>query len=142
MKLSPHFSIEEFVPPNIFNVWKKRSIYFLDKRIIDLAEFHRNFFGLPVTVNTWADGGNLSLRGFRPPATTIGGKLSQHRFSRAYDSNTEGMTPKEVYDAILANEKVFMQAGLTTLEDVAYTKTWNHLDNRWTGLDHILIVKP
>jgi hypothetical protein len=142
MKLSDNFDIEEFVPKAIFAGWNKRSIMFLDPRLIALAEFHRTFFDLPVYVNNWDSGGAFSLRGFRPPNTTTGGNLSQHKFGRAYDSNTSGMTAKEVYDVILANEKAFMKAGLTTMENVDFTKGWNHLDIRWTGLDHILIVNP
>ena len=43
---------------------------------------------------------------------------------------------------ILKNESGWMEVGVTTLEDAAYSPTWCHLDIRDTGLDNIFIVKP
>lgn len=142
MEFSKHFKIQEFVPSSIYNIWGERSVYFLDPRMITLADFMRDFFGKPITINNWYAGGNFDLRGFRPPDTLTGGKLSQHKFGRAFDSNVEGLTPQEVYETIIKNEYLFRNAGLTTMEDINFTTGWNHLDIRWTGLNFIQIVKP
>lgn len=142
MEFSKHFKIQEFVPPSIYNYWGERSKYFLDPKIVVFADFIRDFFNKPVTINNWYSGGNLSLRGFRPPDTTTGGKLSQHKFGRAIDVNVEGITPQEVYDRAIKNEMLFRGAGLTTMEDINDTPTWTHFDVRWTGLNFIQIVKP
>lgn len=142
MIFSKHFIIQELVPPSIYNVWGDRSIFFLDPRLVSLADFVADFFKAPVLINNWNTGGPLDLRGFRPPDTLTGGKLSQHKFGRAFDCNVKGLTPKEVYDEILVNEKQFMNSGLTTMEDINFTKTWNHFDIRWTGNNFIKIVKP
>jgi hypothetical protein len=48
----------------------------------------------------------------------------------------------EVYDTIVANEKVFIGAGLTTLENKTMTSGWTHMDCRFTGLDKLYIVNP
>ena len=55
---------------------------------------------------------------------------------------TRVVGPDEVFDTILAHEREFMAAGLTTMESKAMTKGWTHCDCRYTGLDHIYIVNP
>lgn len=142
MDFSKHFKLQEFVPPVIYNYWGERSKYFLDPKIVTLADFTRDFFNKPVTINNWHSGGSLSLRGFRPPDSTTGGKLSQHKFGRAIDISVEGITPQEVYERIIKSEMLFRSAGLTTVEDIADTPSWVHMDVRWTGLNFIQIVKP
>ena len=137
-----HFIIQEFVPPEIYSQWNDKSLWFLDPVMLQLADFMREFFGKPMTVNNWDSKGTFTLRGFRPPDTLVGGKLSQHKFGRAFDSNINDMTPRDMYNAIIANEKAFIKAGLTTLEHIDSTPTWVHCDVRCTGLDHILIVVP
>lgn len=137
-----YFKIQEFVPKAIYQQYGEKSIWFIDPRIQKLANFTRKFFGRSVTINNWLWNGSLNQRGFREPESTVGGKLSQHRLSRAIDINVAGMTPKAVYDAILLNEKAFMEAGLTCMEDIADTPAHTHLDIRQTGLNKILIVKP
>ena len=142
MKISEHFLLEEFVPQAVYKQFGEASVAFLDPRIIILAEFVRVFFNKPVIINNWHKNGIFFYRGFRDPECAIGAKMSQHRFGRAIDINVVGMTPKDIYKAILANQEAFMKAGLTTLEDIADTPTWNHLDCRITNLSTIKIVKP
>ena len=60
----------------------------------------------------------------------------------AIDIKISGLTPQEIYAHILKNAKTFMDLGLTTLEDIRDTPTWNHLDIRYTGLSEIKIVRP
>lgn len=142
MKVSENFVIQEFVPKAIFDTWGDRSRWFVDPRVFVVAQAMRMHFGRSMTINNWHTGGSLSNRGFRAPGSTVGGQLSQHRFGRAFDFNIPGMTAKEVYDEIRRHERKFMDLGLTTLEDVAFTPTWVHCDVRTTGLTSLLIVKP
>jgi len=138
MKVSANFSLNEFFPTDFYAKWGEASIWFLDMRIVTLAQFVRDHFSLGVTVN----GAGNNYRGFRPPDCTVGGKLSQHRFGRAIDINVSGLSSDAVFDEILKNERAFMKAGLTTLEDKADTPTWTHMDIRETGMKTIKIVKP
>ena len=142
MNISPHFKLEEFIPKNVYTQFGYNSVAFVDPRIVAVAEFVRNFFGKPVTINNWYKGGQFNYRGFRDPKCTIGAKFSQHRFGRAIDINVQGMSSQEVYRAILSNQDVFMKAGLTTVENIVDTPTWNHLDCRVTNMGTIKIVKP
>ena len=137
-----YFRMEEFVSKNIYLKYKEKSQWFIDPRIRKLANFTRKFFGKPVKINDWVWGGTFEQRGFREPESIVGTNLSQHRFCRAIDINVADMTPKTVYGAILANQRVFMEAGLTCMEDIIDTPTWNHLDIRNTGEQTIIIVKP
>ena len=142
MKIGSFFVLQEFIPPVIYNKWGDRSIWFIDKRIFLLADFIRNRLGKSMTINNWHTGGAFSLRGFRPPETTTGGALSQHRFGRAIDFNIAGMTPQEIYKDITDHFDMYSKAGLTTVEDIAFTTGWNHVDIRQIDSDKLLIVKP
>lgn len=137
-----YFNTKEFVSREVYNQFGENSLWFVDPRIRKLANFIRTFFASSVTINNWQWNGSLDERGFRQPDSTEGAVFSQHRFGRAIDFNVKGKTPKQVYDIILANKEVFMQNGLTCIEDVAFTPTWTHVDIRYTGLKDILIVKP
>ena len=139
---SKYFSIKEFVPPEIYNQFSDKAWQFIDPRVTLLADFIRDYFGKPMTINDWYRGGTLTLRGFRPPTTTVGGTLSQHKFGRAFDFNIVGMTPHEIYDKIMSDKLTFMVKGLTTMENIEYTQTWNHVDVRYTGSLDITIVNP
>ena len=85
---------------------------------------------------------NASIPGFVNRHALLGAKLSQHRYGRAIDIQVAGMDPQEVYDYILKHADVFRAVGLTTMEDVRDTPTWNHLDVRQTDQAEILIVRP
>lgn len=132
-----YFKTQEFVSKEIYAKWGENSLWFIDPRLIKLADFIREFFDKPVKIN---DGGQYNYSGFREPECTVGAKLSQHRFGRAIDIKVTGMAPRAVFDAIRANESKFMEAGLTTLERAEDTPSWTHCDIRHTGLGHILVV--
>ena len=68
--------------------------------------------------------------------------LSQHRFGNAFDCNIAGISPDDVRKEIMANEKLFMGQGLTTLEDGKIATTWVHSDCRITRKENIFIVLP
>ena len=43
---------------------------------------------------------------------------------------------------ILKNEAYWLGQGLTTLENINDTRSWLHIDIRWTNMDTIKIVRP
>lgn len=143
-KISTHFYLYEFVPKEIYERWGDRSVWFVDRRIILLADFVRDRFGKGMIINNWHDGGQFNYRGFRQRSCEIGGELSQHRFGRAIDFNIVGLTPVEVYKDIIDNQDMYIRAGVTTVEDIEYTNGWTHLDIRpsTTDTNQLLIVKP
>jgi len=142
MKVSEHFLLQEFVPEELFQQFGSRATWFIDRRIVAIAELIWTRFAKPVTVNNWHIGGTFQNRGFRTPSTTVGAKLSQHRFGRAIDVNVSGKDPQEVYYDIIKTFSIYQGAGVTTVEDVEFTSGWTHLDCRDTGSKQLLIVKP
>jgi hypothetical protein len=44
MKVSDNFDIREFVPKSIFNAFGVNSTWFIDKKVVDIAEFYKSFF--------------------------------------------------------------------------------------------------
>ena len=144
-QIRKNFDVREFVPRHIWQQYGQKSRWFLDPRMLDLAQFYRDYFGAPVHVNTWATGwldSAWELRGFRPPRTDTGAEYSQHKFGRAFDCNVKGIRPDEVRRHILEDQETFMEAGLTTLEDGSIADTWIHSDVRTTSSTDILIVTP
>jgi len=141
-KISPHFALHEFVPIHIYHRYGRNARWFIRPEVVKLAEFYREWFDVPVTVNNWYWGGRFQERGFRVPETQTGSQYSQHKFGAAFDCNVRGLTADAVREEILNNADEFMNAGLTTLEHPAYAPTWIHSDIRSTGMDEILIVKP
>lgn len=160
MNITKNFEIQEFVPPEIYNKYGEKSTWFISPEIPIIAQELRDslsdkFSGnrVIVKINDWHTGGDYKYSGYRPPNIDDeikGAFLSQHKLGKAMDIkvylNNNKLDPKEIYKFILDNKTKFMNLGLTTMEDINYTKTWNHLDcrNRLNGqnLQDILIVKP
>ena len=143
IKISKDFYIDEFVPKSIYDAFGAKARWYINPTTVEIAQFVRDHFGKAVTINNWATGGQYQERGYRVPSTTNGAKYSQHKLGNAVDFSIAGMTSKQIYDYIMAHEELFIQVGVTTMENVEYTKTWNHLDARNTGDESkILIVNP
>lgn len=143
MKVSTNFQLTEFIDKKTFQKWGDASIWFIDPRIIQVAQFIRERHGVPVTINNWSSGGQYQYSGFDPPggyrkATS----LSQHRFGRAIDLKFSGITIEEAYKDIMDSQDLYMKVGLTTVENIIYTPTWLHCDIRETKMDEIKIVNP
>ncbi len=138
MKVSKDFSLHEFVPPMIYEKYVDRSIWFVDPRIIELAQFIRERFGKPMTINNYLSGGGYQFSGFRDHLCGIGAVNSQHRHGRAIDFRIKGVAPAEIRQDIITNYSLYGESGLTTIE--ADTPTWVHVDCRNTNQETLLIV--
>ncbi len=137
-KISKNFVIQEFVPDDIYRRYGNSSIWFIDKQIVQLAQFIRDWFGKPVIINNWHTGGAYRESGFRSPLTTTGATYSQHKSGRALDIKISGVDPEEIRNDIRSNFKLFNAHGLTTIEKD--TSTWTHVDGRNTGKDKLFEV--
>jgi hypothetical protein len=139
--MSKYFKIQEFVPVKVYEKFGDKAWWFIDPKIVQIADAIREHFGKSMMINY----AGLQYRGFRDDSfyeNKRSGLFSQHRFGRAIDFNIKDISTQEVYAEILKNEQKFLSLGLTTMEDVAFTPTWCHVDCRHTGLNKILIVKP
>jgi len=138
--LGEHFTIQELVPREIYADFGRQAIWFLDPVAVGVLKLLRRQFG-PCTVNDWKWGGEFRYSGYRQPEVDIGAPLSQHRFGRAFDCKFENFSADQVRQNIMADEALWMAAGLTTLESGEIADTWVHFDTRPTNKDSILIVK-
>jgi hypothetical protein len=138
MKVSKDFSLAEFVPPSIYEHFVDKSVWFIDPRIVVIAQFIRDRFDATVTINNYLAGGNYQYSAFRDHLCSIGATNSQHRHGRAIDFRVKGMSPDEIRADIIANFEQYRKAGLTTIE--AGTATWIHADCRFTNQNSLLIV--
>jgi len=141
MKVSSNFILQEFVPKEIYSKWGEKSIWFVPKRNILLAQFFRDRFG-HTTVNDWHNGGQYNYSGFRPPECKVGAELSQHRFCNADDFKFSKVTIQEVYEDVIKNFDLYSKYGLTTIENITATLTWLHCDFRNTNQKELLIINP
>jgi hypothetical protein len=132
IKLTKDFYLDEFIPKDIYFQFGKNSIWFLDQRIVSLAQFIRDRFGHPVTINNWIHGGSFNESALRSPLTQTGAKFSQHKSGRAFDAKIESISPLEFLSDIRENFADYQAKGATTIE--LNTPTWSHIDVRWTGL--------
>ncbi|KKN88637.1 hypothetical protein LCGC14_0245280 [marine sediment metagenome] len=151
MKVSKNFDLREFVSPGVYRKWGDSSIWFLDQRVITLAQFIRdrfNYSGMICNWHWWYKGCGFQkyqYSGFRSPSCTIGAKLGQHRFGRGLDYKMMGKPNNgadELREDIEGHFSMYKERGLTTIEHRNFAPTWCHMDTRWTGIDELFIVKP
>jgi hypothetical protein len=132
IKASENFYIDEFVSREFYNKWGSRSIHWIRPELINILQFIRNRYGVPMIINNWATGGNFEQSGLRYPTAAIGAGDSLHKFGCAADPKFKDQEPEfynEVRNDIIINwESIFKKLGLTTIEE--NTKTWLHLDVR------------
>ena len=152
MKVSANFDIREFVSKKIYDRWGTDSSWFINQRVVNLAQFYRDFFTryfrnkdanvshVIIVINTWFYGGKDEYSGFREPEGKEGASLSQHRFCNAFDADIiivykDGTKKeadyKQIHKIIEDYNDIFMEAGLTAVESVEDAPTWLHSDCRW-----------
>jgi hypothetical protein len=140
-----YFQLQEVVHPEAIQARGEKAWELMDDRILKSADWLREKFG-PVTINGKFGGRGFTESGLRDPFTKTGAKFSQHKFGRALDLKFHKVTVKEVYEYIIRNPKEARDNGITTVEDIAFTPTWLHIDCRTLAdtfpANGILVVKP
>lgn len=140
IKISENFYLDEFVDPWTYAQFGSKSIWFIDKRIVEGVQFTRDQLG-PLVVNNWATGGKYKLSGLRPFNTSIGAKYSQHKYKNGADVKSSRYKPADIHEFWKANEDLFIEKQwVTRIENLRHTPTWAHGDNAYTGLDNFLFV--
>lgn len=148
---SIHFDIREWVDPVTWDLLKTNAQWLIDPTAVRVADLLREKAGAPIVINNWhfVKRGQQIYRssGFRPVWDRTGGKLSQHRRGAAFDAKVVGFSPSLLVILIQKNRQAFVDAGLTTIENIDFTPTWLHCDvrPRITGVHPIgdfLFVDP
>ena len=146
-KLTKDFYLAEFIDPETYKQYGQKSIWFIDPRVITIAQKLRDRLGRVLIINTWyVPGGSFSYSGFRPPGCQVGASKSQHKFGRAIDVKTldgDAQGATMIRDEIMLQyTSIYKALGLTTIEDEEFAPTWCHLDVRYTKQNNIFIVRP
>lgn len=170
MQVAKNFDIREFVSPGTFNKWGNKCIWFVDQKVIDLAQFAKNFFTdyfkeietkevekVTITINNWLWKGDKTGRGYREPSQYLTGQFkksplseSLHRQGKAvdmvvtihYTDGTKRRVPtKELVSIIQTFWNMWKQTGVACIEHWEDAPTWLHCDFRNTGVDELFIFK-
>lgn len=139
MYLPRWFSVQELVPPEVYDVRGEKSLELMDVNILEALDAIRDDHGR-ILVNNWHSGGDLKYRGFRPLSCPVGAAFSQHRYGRAIDFTPLDTPLETVYEAI----KDGLYDQVTTLENIEVTSkgNWIHMDCRNARFPEVRIVDP
>lgn len=75
-----NFDVRELVPKVTYQKFGNLSIRFIQRSALQWLQFSRSFFDAPHIVNNWHVGGNLNLRGYRPPDAGFLRRLKRNGF--------------------------------------------------------------
>lgn len=134
-----HFKIQELVDKATFEKFGEKAWMFFRPEALEAIDDLRSFFGVPIIVNNWDEGGPFQYRGFRPRSCTVGAEYSQHRLGNAFDCDIKGVTAEEARKKILENQDNLKLMYITRIEDDV---NWLHFD--LANIDHegIQVIKP
>ena len=142
-----HFTLAELVDPWFISQHSESEVWdLLDENALRAIDAMRDKFG-PLLIN----GRGYTESGLRRSNTKTGAKFSMHKYGRAFDLKPlgNGVTVKQMYDWIVANQSEAYAMGIRRVEDIAYTTKgvnhWLHVDAKDTGkewVNRIQIVKP
>jgi hypothetical protein len=140
---SKHFCVQEYIPPEIYSEKGEKSILLMDDRILKTDDSIREFFNVPIIMNTWWNDKLIKQfkyrrnSGFRNFNCTEGSKYSQHKYGRASDKLLVGLNIKEVIKEIIKNRKLFPY--IAVIED---NVSWLHTDCRCLDETNIRLINP
>lgn len=150
---SPFFDIREWVDERTWNLRGLSCASLIEPRQVRISDLLRELANAPNVINNWhfyrpgPGRKKFVASGFRAVWENTGGDLSQHRRGCASDNKIEGLNERQMFEIVMDNRAAFLAVGLTTIEDVAFTPGWLHLDSRprILGLhpeNDFLIVRP
>lgn len=136
-----YFTVQEFIPPEIYNRLGDKAIQLMDVKIIETANVLREYFG-KMYINTWSFNGKRRYRGLRPmnltsdPITgTHFARKSQHYFGNAIDFHFKEISIQDAFVEILNNRYLFPH--IHRVE--GNPTTWIHIDCKGQSQEKIII---
>jgi hypothetical protein len=124
-KRMKYFKMEEIVDKNTFENFGRSAWPLFPPYSLDMLDNLREFFGVPVIVNNWLEGGQFQFRGYRPSWCNVGSSGSYHRKGMAFDCDVEGYTAEEARQKILANQDNEL---LKLINRMEANTSWLHTD--------------
>ena len=121
-----YFKAHELVDPVTYKKFGEKSFRFIDKRVISVLTFLRDYYKQPITVNDYMFGGKYKESGLRIPSLFYYKPHSCHSSGRAVDIKVKGVSAvdvqRDILNVIYDEVKVM---GLTAIEKD--TPTWTHI---------------
>lgn len=122
------FSVEELVPPEVYELVGDLAIRLFDPRALRVLEQLRADYGTTF-VNSWDSGGPHRYRGLRPLSCDTGAQKSRHKAGDAFDCFFKDHSTEKVRLEVIAKAKaghpIYGEIGAVEL-GVA----WFHFDCR------------
>jgi len=142
--IKDYFSIRELVCPDVYAKHGENAWAFLDKNLLKVLLWIREGIGKPMTINTWANGGNYSQRGLRCNLCSLvsdktrRGQLyvSAHMLGKAVDFGVQGMSAEQVRQW-LQNNSHRLPYPIRVEDGVS----WVHIDIRNDKNDNLYFFK-
>ena len=102
-----YFTPAELVSKKVFLKFGVDSLELFDNRILTTLDAIREYYNMPVIVNTWPWGGRLQYRGYRAIDEDIGADRSMHHFGKATDFSVNGLDAETILYNLRDNSAVF-----------------------------------
>lgn len=128
IKISEHFYLDEVVCPEIYNKCTGISASFFSERVILGVEKLRRALDKPISINTWAQGGQFKYSGIRPMDCKEGAKWSDHKFGHAADIRIDGIHSFDIQAYLEQNWSEYSPF-FTAIEK--HTDGWTHVSDRF-----------
>lgn len=146
MRIQDYFHAKEVVCPDVYDKFGLYSWQFFDPRLLDVMLVIREKTGLPIVVNNWGKGGNLTQRGLRCHLCPMMKEktrleklyMTAHSFGMAWDFNVVGQTVEETHRWIV-NNQILLPHPIRLEEPDGVNRV--HLDTRTDGFRQITWFK-
>lgn len=146
MRIQDYFHAKEVVCPDVYDKFGLYSWQFFDPRLLDVMLVIREKTGLPIVVNNWGKGGNLTQRGLRCHLCPMMKEktrleklyMTAHSFGMAWDFNIIGQTVEETHRWIVDNQ-ILLPHPIRLEEPDGINRV--HLDTRTDGFRQITWFK-
>jgi len=131
MYVPKYFKPYEFVSEKLFKIYGDDSLLFVSDELKITMDAIREFFDVPIyinncriAINSEKFGGSFQNRGYRDPFTSVGAKLSQHKFGRAIDFHSPVIASSTIRKQILENQNLFPH-----IHRMEKNVSWVHIDS-------------
>jgi len=135
-----YFRLEEVIDPKTFREYGNAAWQLFPPDSLEMLDNIREFFACPVTCNDWLQGGQFSMRGYRPSWCNVGAKGSAHRKGMAFDLDVKGLTAEQARMKILQDKGNPLLKHIKRIEGLV---GWLHVDTTTPpeGKERIYVFK-
>lgn len=134
------FSVEELVPPEVFELVGDLAIRLFDPSALLVLEQLRKDYGTTY-VNSWDSGGEHRYRGLRPLNCPVGAKNSRHKAGDGFDCTFKNHDTEKARREVIAKAKAGHPVyGL--IGAIELGTSWLHFDTRPRVNGKLLEFKP